>query len=513
MSPRPHALAILLLCLSALASPWALAAEAKTEYVAATTSDPAIDLQDLDIIAAPLTVDELKVEADSWQALVQKAAEKVAQAKLRIRHQSQKQEAAEDKAENADEKAAAEAEADGSADKGEAPAETATQVKAEAKAEKADEAKDVAMDELTQRRSERNALMERMDIILSRINQKVGLDENGKETADVLAYRRYLDAVGGIKLDVSDAESAIASITGWLTASDGGIRWAKDIASFIAVLFIFMMISGLASRATRKALSISGNQSTLLQDFLIGMARRVVMAIGIIVALSVLGINIGPLLAVIGAAGFIVAFALQDTLGNFASGIMIMLYRPFDVDDVVEVAGISGKVCSLNLVSTTITTFDNKRMVVPNNEIWGNIITNATGSTERRVDMVFGIGYEDDIGQARDVLEAIVAEHSLVLKDPAPVIQLHELADSSVNFICRPWVKTADYWTVYWDVTRSVKERFDAEGISIPFPQRDVHVYQEQAPSAAPAANSGGDQHDTRRGADQMGIEETDNNG
>ena len=156
-----------------------------------------------------------------------------------------------------------------------------------------------------------------------------------------------------------------------------------------------------------------------------------------------------------------------------------MIYRPFDVNDVVEVAGISGKVVSLNLVTTTITTFDNKFMVVPNNDIWGNIITNATVSKERRVDMVFGIGYQDDIRHALQVLEDIVSSHPLILKNPAAVIQLHELADSSVNFICRPWVRTGDYWAVYWDITRSVKERFDAEGLTIPFPQRDVHVYQE----------------------------------
>jgi small conductance mechanosensitive channel len=228
--------------------------------------------------------------------------------------------------------------------------------------------------------------------------------------------------------------------------------------------------------------------------------------IGFIVALSALDVDIGPLLAMIGAAGFVVAFALQNTLSNFASGIMIMFYRPFDVDDVIEVAGISGKVSSLNLVTTTVTTFDNKRMVVPNNDIWGNIITNATASTERRVDMLFGIGYEDNIDLALQVLEEIVAAHSLVLTDPAPVIQLHELADSSVNFICRPWAKTSDYWTVYWDITRNVKERFDVEGLSIPFPQRDIHIYQEQKSNVHPIAN---EKHgNTISGSNQMGLEQ-----
>ena len=159
-------------------------------------------------------------------------------------------------------------------------------------------------------------------------------------------------------------------------------------------------------------------------------SRRLVLFIGFFVGLSALEVNVGPVLAIIGAAGFVIAFALQNSLSNFASG---------------------------------------------------DVITNITGSTQRRVDLVFGIGYSDDIDKAQKVLEEIVNGHELVLKEPEVVVKLHELADSSVNFICRPWVKPEDYWNVYWDITREVKRRFDAEGISIPFPQRDVHIYQETA--------------------------------
>jgi small conductance mechanosensitive channel len=181
-------------------------------------------------------------------------------------------------------------------------------------------------------------------------------------------------------------------------------------------------------------------------------------------------------MAMVGAARFVVAFAMQGTLSNYASGLMIMLYRPYDIGDVVDVAGIIGTVESMTLVSTSIVTADNRLMIVPNNSIWGNIITNVTHSDTRRVDMTFGIGYDDNIEQAQKVMEQILSEHPLVLKDPAPTIKVSELADSSVNFICRPWVKTADYWTVLWEVTRTVKERFDEEGISIPYPQSDIHV-------------------------------------
>jgi small conductance mechanosensitive channel len=157
-----------------------------------------------------------------------------------------------------------------------------------------------------------------------------------------------------------------------------------------------------------------------------------------------------------------------------------MIFRPYDVGDVVNAGGVTGKVGGMNLMSTTVKTFDNQKIIVPNNKIWGDVITNVTAQRERRVDMVFGIGYDDDIGKAEAVLREIVAGHPKVLKDPEPTIQLHELGDSSVNFVVRPWSATADYWDVYWDITRSVKERFDQEGISIPFPQRDVHLYHEK---------------------------------
>ena len=218
-------------------------------------------------------------------------------------------------------------------------------------------------------------------------------------------------------------------------------------------------------------------------NFLGKFVKQAMMLIGLIVALTALEINIGPLLAAVGAAGFVVGFALQDTLSNFASGMLILAYRPFDVGDVIEAAGVSGIVDSVTLFSTHVRTFDNKVMIVPNNDIWGNTITNATASDTRRVDLIFGIGYEDDVDEAKRILEAVVKQHELVLDDPAPVVQLHELADSSVNFICRPWTKTGDYWTVYWDITRAVKEQFDRSGISIPFPQRDIHVYHESAPA------------------------------
>ena len=217
------------------------------------------------------------------------------------------------------------------------------------------------------------------------------------------------------------------------------------------------------------------------------MQTSVMLALGIMIALSQMGISLGPLLAGLGVLGFIVGFALQDTLGNFASGMMILIYRPYDVGDLITAAGVTGKVKDMSLVYTMILTLDNQKMIVPNSKIWGDVIQNVTAQRVRRVDLVCGISYADDIEKAEKVLAKIVEDNEMSLDDPEPMIKLHTLNDSSVDFIVRPWVKSNDYWDVYWDITREVKMRFDREGISIPFPQRDVHHYHGDVPPPAPA--------------------------
>ena len=195
--------------------------------------------------------------------------------------------------------------------------------------------------------------------------------------------------------------------------------------------------------------------------------------------LGFFGVNVTPLFAVFGGLSFILGFAMQDTLGNLASGLMIMILKPFDTGDYIEVSGASGFVNEMSVVSTQIRTFDNQIIVVPNSKIWGDVITNVSVSPERRVDLVFGIGYSDSAAKAIEVLKELVAAHPKCLNDPAPEVFVGELGDSSVNIFCRPWSRSDDYWDVYWDLTGQAKERFDAEGISIPFPQRDVHLIQD----------------------------------
>ncbi|PKF61153.1 hypothetical protein CW745_12525 [Psychromonas sp. psych-6C06] len=258
-----------------------------------------------------------------------------------------------------------------------------------------------------------------------------------------------------------------------------GGEWIFNILLIIAIYYIFRSLAKVARNLLRKSLSKTKlNLSSLMKEMIISSVSRLIMILGLFIALAQLGISLAPILAGLGVAGFIIGFALQDTLGNFAAGMMILIYRPYDVGDLVEVGGgVFGKVESMNLVSTTILTIDNQTLVIPNSKIWGDVIKNVTAQKLRRVDLVFGIGYSDDIEKTESVLTELVLAHPMVLAEPEAVVKLHVLNESSVDFVVRPWVKTEDYWEVYWDLTRQVKMRFDQDGISIPFPQRDIHVY------------------------------------
>jgi small conductance mechanosensitive channel len=299
-----------------------------------------------------------------------------------------------------------------------------------------------------------------------------------------------IQTTGDITGDIFDTEVAFGLLQQWMDnlktwAVDNGPRMIFKFLLFLLILVVFKVLARFTGKVVRMSMASSKLQfSQLLQSMFVTVASNLVFILGLLVALSQLGFEIAPLLAGLGVAGFIVGFALQDTLGNFASGMMILIYRPYDVGDLIEAAGAFGKVSHMSLVCTTILTVDNQTLVVPNTKIWGDVIKNVTAQGVRRVDMVFGISYSDDIPHAEDVLMAILKEHEKVLDNPESVVKLHTLGESSVDFIVRPWVNTADYWDVYWDVTREVKMRFDREGIAIPFPQRDVHFYMERSAEA-----------------------------
>ena len=312
-------------------------------------------------------------------------------------------------------------------------------------------------------------LMNALDLDTRQYRQQV-LTVTGEITTDVLDV--------GIMADlIKEWSSAVVS----LVASEGP-KIVFRLLLVMLILFVFFQFSKLVQKGVASGLKASRlHLSHLLQRMILSTVRNLVVILGVLIAISQLGITLGPLLAGLGIAGFVIGFALQDTLSNFASGVMILLYRPFDVGDVVEAGGVSGKVSHMSLVNTTFMTFDNQSLVVPNNSIWGAVITNVTAQRTRRVDLVFGISYADDIEKAEKVLHEVVEAHESTLDDPEPLIRVHELGESSVNFIVRPWVKTNDYWNTYWDLTKAVKLRFDKEGISIPFPQRDVHVHEQKS--------------------------------
>lgn len=264
-------------------------------------------------------------------------------------------------------------------------------------------------------------------------------------------------------------------------------RWLIDHASgfivkmftIIFILLVFKLISIVLGGVVRRTVSTFHESiSLLLQEFFVSVTRKLIMLLGVLICLSQIGFQIGPLLAGLGVVGFIVGFALQDTLSNFASGMMILVYRPFDVGDIIEAAGMKGTVKEMNLVSTTVLTFNNEKLIVPNNKIWGGIIQNVTSEDKRRIDFVFPVGHDTDIEQTERILHSIVEKHELILSTPEPIIHLHKLDESSVKFIVRPWVKTADYWPVYWDVIRTVKLSFEQENIAKPFPQYEINMRQ-----------------------------------
>lgn len=274
------------------------------------------------------------------------------------------------------------------------------------------------------------------------------------------------------------------------TIKANSVSIVLKVLLFVFVIFIFRILAALTSRLVIKSVaSTKVNLSTLVKEMITVWISRAVMFVGFLIALSQVGVSLAPVLAGMGVMGFIVGFALQDTLGNFAAGIMILLYRPYDVGDYVEAGGATGTVKTMNLVSTTILTIDNQTLFIPNSKIWGDVIKNVTAQRVRRIDMVFGIGYGDSIEKAETVLADILEKHEAILSKPAPVIRVHSLGESSIDFVVRPWVKTDDYWETYWFVTREVKLRFDAEEISIPFPQRDIHVIQTENTEALPISD------------------------
>jgi small conductance mechanosensitive channel len=317
---RAYLLAISAVVMTAILTIWMAPAWAEGEKPQPTTTANAeVPVKELELLLRPLTKEELKAEVDGWLGLLLK--EQVA------RVGRNKIEA----------------------------------MKAEG------DAKTKLLSEATQLQEQQTALMDRVQAVVEELRKKGG---------DVDAYDKYLKAVSGIQVDATDAQGSWKLVSGWLTSAEGGLRWAKNILLFFLTLIAFKILAKIFGSASRKAVSNFSNVSELLKDFIVNSIRKITLVVGLVVALSMLEVNIGPFLAAIGATGFILGFALQGTLSNFAAGLMILLYRPYDIGDFVNLAGTSGTVSAMSLVSTTLQA-ENQVITIPNSSIWGGIITNG----------------------------------------------------------------------------------------------------------------------------------------
>ncbi len=259
--------------------------------------------------------------------------------------------------------------------------------------------------------------------------------------------------------------------------SGTAVGLAKNIIIALIIFYVGRIAISLVVRGLRKVMR-KQNVDKTLETFVCNLVRIVLLVVVIIAAIGQLGIQTTSFIAIFGAAGLAVGLALQGSLSNFASGVLIVLFRPYKVGDFIEGAGISGSVEQVQILTTVLKTGDNKQVIVPNSQIMGSIITNYSANATRRVDMVIGVSYSDDLDKVRSTIQELVAADDRILDEPACTIAVSALADSSVNFVVRPWVKTPDYWPVMFDMTEAIKKRFDKEGISFPFPQQDVHLYK-----------------------------------
>jgi small conductance mechanosensitive channel len=299
--------------------------------------------------------------------------------------------------------------------------------------------------------------------------------------------QQLLSVTGEITTSIFEWEVIVGLVSAWGDSMidfliERGPSFVVQLLVFLLIIYVSVKLGTLLQGLIKSGFEKSHNSfSQLLQEMVLSISRNLIILLGTLIALSQIGISLGPLLTGLGIAGFIVGFALQDSLSNFASGMMILFYRPFDVGDTIAAATARGKVSHMSLVNTTIRTFDNQSLIIPNNKIWQDVIVNVTDQHLRRVDMVFGITYDESIDRVEKILREVLAADERVLESPEPAIKVGSFSDSSVDILCRPWVKTDDYWDVLWDTNKAVKAAFDREGVVIPFPQRDVHIFQDQS--------------------------------
>ena len=342
-----------------------------------------------------------------------------------------------------------------------------TTAKLEAAIEDKTEIKTQLLLNLTEARDEQTAIGDRFEVIITELEKKGG---------EIDSYRQYLTAVGLIEVDVTDREAFWITILGWLKSETGGIRWAINIGKFVGITVFSVVASFTAANVTKRSLKIIPNMSELLRGFLVGIVRQGTLVIGILFALTALGISLGPLLAVFGGVSFVLAFALQNNLGNLASGLMIMFYKPFDEGDEIKVDDLWGYVDSITIASTKIRGWSGEIINVPNDSIWNSNIINLTHSESRGFTGTVVVDIAQNLAQAKQVVLEAIKSHPSILEEPAPRTLIWELDGDSISIMFFGHTKTKEYWHVYEEVIELIQQGINQAGIVIDIPEQIIKI-------------------------------------
>ena len=399
---------------------------------AQTTAQPDIDLPALDILLEPLKLDEISTEIAGWEDLVITAVEDLSQAELKLFEINSAETAA--------------------ADTGTEPPTDPTALNE----------KNALIDEIAGLRETRTALADRLKLVMDAYEAKGGAPE------DTALTRAYIADVGGVRVDTRNFETTLLTIREWVTADDGGLRLLREASTVLLATLGGLVIGWIVARIFSFGLKTSSIASTLLRRFVRKWVTWLGAIIGFFTGLSWIGTNMTPILAVLGGIGFILAFALQNTISNFASGLLILLQKPFDAGDEIEAAGVSGHVDTVSLFTTHLSTSENRKVIVPNNMIWDDVVVNSTGAATRRLSIEIEVNAEEHgVDDAEQTLMRLMKAHPGVLEDPEPVVTLTALTAEALTFTCWPWVATEDKDKVRWElVSRFGRELSVLKGVT-----------------------------------------------
>lgn len=321
----------------------------------------------------------------------------------------------------------------------------------------------------TNLQSGRTAVVDRFNVILEELDRKGGESKY---------YRKYIEAITKAEIDVKDTEGLGVRVLSWLKSDEGGLRWVSNIGKFVGIVLASAIVSQIVGFVISKLLKLS-NTSKLMRQFTVVVINRGGIVVGVLLALTALEVSLAPVLTVLGGASFIFAFALQSNLGNFASGLMIMVYKPFDVGDEVKIGSLWGWVDSISLANTKIKGFGGQMFTIPNNTVWGDTIENLTTSDTRKVKFSFRISFDQDVTNIEKVLVDIFKSHPKILEEPAPSTFVFDLEDEYINLIASGWAKTDEFWKVSADILRTIQTRFEQEGIKLGAPPQDIRILPE----------------------------------